>query len=218
MLSRAMGWRLVAAALLVLALAVPTGPVQANGTPVRIVLSYLPGVSNFGPQNATGVAELITSEGEARLQAAGLQKLPDAEQYVLWISSGGSNERIPLAAVPVSDGGVIKLDLVLRSPIPEKSWDLMVLTVEAKGDLPDTPSERRAIAGRFSMTAGEGPRPGQLPNTGGADTAEIPSAITATAPASGLFGLNGGVGVLLLLLVVGGMGYVVGRAGSRRSA
>jgi len=217
MLSRAMGWRLVAAALLVLALAVPTGPVQANGTPVRIVLSYLPGVSNFGPQNATGVAELITSEGEARLQAAGLQKLPDAEQYVLWISSGGSNERMPLAAVPVSDGGVIKLDLVLRSPIPEKSWDLMVLTVEAKGDLPDTPSDRRAIAGRFSMTAGEGPRPVQLPNTGGVDITDLPTAITASAPASGLVGLNGGVAVLLLLMA-GGIGYVVGRAGSRRSA
>ena len=59
----------VGAALLAapLALLAPAGPAQANGTPIRITLRYMPGLSNFGPQNATGVAELITSEGEVRL-------------------------------------------------------------------------------------------------------------------------------------------------------
>ena len=74
----------VAALLAVtVALLAPAGPAQANGTPIRITLRYVDGLSNFGPRNATGVAELITSEGEVRLTAAGLQKLADNEEYHL---------------------------------------------------------------------------------------------------------------------------------------
>ena len=214
---KAVGWRLIAAALLAVVLAGPAGQARANGTPIRIVLSYLNGVSNFGPQNATGVAELITSEGEVRLQAAGLQKLGDDEQYQLWISS--ANERLSLGTVTVGDGGVARLDAVLRNPIPEKPWDLMVITVEKKGPEPSAPSERRAIAGRFSMTPGEGDRPRQLPNTGG----EVPAGLSAPAPtmlgpASPMLGMNTAIVVLLLLLLAGGIGYAIGRVGARRSA
>jgi len=184
--------RLLAVLLLALALSAPAPSAHANGTPIRIVLSYLAGVSNFGPQNATGVAEMITSEGEVRLTAAGLQKLPDNEQYVLWISMG--NEQMSLVPVPVGDGGVARVDTVLRNPIPEKAWDLMTLTVEAKGPMPGAPSDRRSIAGRFSMS-GSG---------------------AIAAPVAGWFGLSSaGVGLLVLLLV-GVIGYAVGRAGSRR--
>ena len=163
-------WRRAAGAAL--ALATPAGPAQANGTPIRITLRYLNGVSNFGPQNATGVAELITSEGEVRLTAAGLQKLADNEEYQLWISSDETDERLRLGTVQVNDGGVARLDTVLRQPIPEKPWNLMVLTVEAKGAQPAAPSDQRSIAGRFSMTAeGGGDAPRVLPNTGGDATA-----------------------------------------------
>jgi hypothetical protein len=211
---RALSWRLMVAALLALVLTTPAGLVQANGTPIRIVLSYLNGVSNFGPQNATGVAELITSEGEVRLQAAGLQKLGDDEQYELWISSAAANERMALGVVNIGDGGVARMDIVLKAPIPEKPWDLMVITVEKKGADPNTPSERRAIAGRFSMTPGEGNRPRQLPNTGG----DVPASATNPTPGSGLVGLSTTGLILLLLLVVGGIGYALGRAGARKSA
>src|SRR5215211_2181972 len=88
------------------ALLTPANPVQANGTPIRITLRFMPGLSNFGPQNATGVAELITSEGEVRLTAAGLQKPADNEEYALWISSDETNERLRLGTVQVNDSGV----------------------------------------------------------------------------------------------------------------
>ena len=61
-LPRAGSSALVAGAVLLaaaLALLAPAGPAQANGTPIRITLRYVPGLSNFGPQNATGIAELI---------------------------------------------------------------------------------------------------------------------------------------------------------------
>jgi anti-sigma-K factor RskA len=203
----------VGAALLAAAVALvaPAGPARANGTPIRIVLSYLNGVSNWGPQNATGVAELITSEGEVRLTAAGLQKLGDNEEYQLWISSTEAKERMRLGALEVNDAGVGRLDVVLRQPIPEKPWDLMMITVDAKGSQPAAPSEKHSIAGRFSMTGANGPPPRVLPNTGG----DPPPPGT---PTSDLLGLSSVGTILLALLLVGGLGFALGRAGSRRGS
>lgn len=209
---------------LVLALAGSAGPAQANGTPIRIVLSYLNGVSNFGPQNATGTAELITSEGEVRLTAAGLQKLPDNEQYRLWIVSNTTNERMSLAtfdATETPNGTVSRVDVVLRDPIPEKPWDLMVVTVEARGSEPTAPSQRRAIAGRFPTVPGGGAQPAQLPNTGGPNTGGPNTggeSVPTAAPVSGVLGLSTGGTALLLLLLAGVVGFALGRAGARRGA
>jgi hypothetical protein len=206
---------LVAGAALLAAvstLLVPAGPVQANGTPIRITLRYMPGLSNFGPQTATGVAELITSEGEVRLTAAGLQKLGDNDEYQLWISSDETGERMRLGIVPVNDQGVGRLDTVLRQPIPEKPWNLMVISIEAKGSQPTAPGNRLSIAGRFSMSGeGGGGAPRVLPNTGG----DVP--VTGTPP-SGLLGMSNGGSILLALLVVGVIGFALGRAGTRRGA
>jgi hypothetical protein len=214
-LPRASSAALVAGAALLAtatALLAPAGPAQANGTPIRITLRYLSGLSNFGPQNATGVAELITSEGEVRLTAAGLQKPADAEEYQLWISSDETNERMRLGVVQVNDGGVGRLDTVLRQPIPEKPWNLMVISVEAKGSQAAAPSNKLSIAGRFSMSGeGGGEAPRVLPNTGG-DTP------TTGTPTTGLLGLSSGGTILLVLLVVGVIGFALGRVGSRRGA
>lgn len=201
-----------AAALLALALALaaPAGPARANGTPIRITLQYVNGLSNFGPRNATGIAEMITSEGEVRLTAAGLQKLPEGEEYHVWISSDATGERMRLGAVQVSDAGVGRMDIVLRQPIPEKPWDLMVLSVEAKGSQPAAPSNRLSIAGRFSMTPGGGPAPNVLPNTGGNQP-------PTGEPPAGLLGLSSGGTILLALLVVGAIGFALGRAGHLRT-
>lgn len=196
-----------------LGLVAPAELARANGTPIRIVLKYLNGVSNFGPQNATGVADLITSEGEVRLLTASLQKLADNEEYSVWISTAEPKDRMRLGAFQVNDAGVGRLDIVVQTGIPEKEWDQMMLTVEAKGSRPDQPSEKRAIAGTFSMRPSDPANaPRVLPNTGG-DTPISPSAGT---PPEGLIGLRGGAGVLLGLLVVGGIGFAMGRIGSRR--
>ena len=85
----------------------------------------------------------------------------------------------------------------------------MVISVEAKGSEPAAPSNKLSIAGRFSMTSGSGPAPRSLPNTGGNDP-------TVGTPTSGLLGLSNGGTILLVLLVVGVIGFALGRAGSRR--
>jgi hypothetical protein len=195
-----------------LALVAPAAPARANGTPIRIVLSYLNGVSTFGPQNATGVAELITSEGEVRLTAAGLEKLGDDEEYQLWISSSEQKQQLRLGTVQVNENGVGRLDTVLKQPIPEIDWDLMAVTVEKKGAQADAPAEKRSIAGRFSVSQPNGPGPRLLPNTGGAPDPVIPE----PGPVH-LLGM-GTTGMLLIgLLAVGGLGFALGRAGSRRN-
>lgn len=203
---------LLGAALLasMLALATPAAPARANGTPIRIVLSYLNGVSTFGPQNATGVSELITSEGEVRLTAAGLQKLGDDEEYQLWITSDEAKQQLRLGTVQVNDAGVGRLDTVLKQPIPEINWDLMVITVAKKGQADGGPSDKRSIAGRFSVSQPNGPGPRLLPNTGGAPDPVIPE--------PGPLGTSTTGTLLLGLLAVGGLGFALGRVGSRRGA
>jgi hypothetical protein len=202
------GAALLAAAL---ALTTPAEPALANGTPIRITLRFLNGVTNFGPQNSTGTAEMITSEGEVRLLAAGLDTLPPDEEYQVWIQADSPSTRMRLGTVQVNDSGVGRLDTVLREPIPELHWSLMVITVEKKGAQGDAPSEKRAIAGRPEMPTGAGEAPRVLPNTGGT----VPG---AGGPSSGVLGMSNGGTVLLLLLVVGVVGFALGRTKSGRRA
>ena len=199
------------AAALALAGACWAGPGERHADPDHAALHA--GVSNFGPQNATGVAELITSEGEVRLTAAGLQKPADTEEYQVWISSDETNERLRLGAVQVNDGGVGRLDTVLRQPIPEKPWNLMVLSVEGKGSQPAR-AERQALDCRPLLD--ERPRAAAKHH----GCSQTPAATTPTTgtPTTGLLGLSSGGTILLVLLVVGVIGFALGRVGTRRGA
>src|SRR5581483_11219720 len=85
-----------------------TGVAQANGTPIKVVLSYLQGVSNFGPTGATGVADLVTKEGEVRVTTTGLPRL-QGEEYHVWLVNNTTRERLSLGAFNVGTDGVGKL-------------------------------------------------------------------------------------------------------------
>jgi hypothetical protein len=197
----------------VLAWSIAAEPARANGTPIQLRLSWVDGISNFGSRNAVATGEMITSEAELRLTTAGLEMLPDNEEYHAWISAGP--ERMRLVGFSVNDQGVARVDTVVAGGIPEKDWDLIVLTVEAKGSQPAAPSEKRAIAYRFSMSNPTGAPSGAgvpkvLPNTGGNEP--------GTPGATGMLGLSTGGLVLLGLLVVGVIGFALGRVGARRGA
>ncbi len=198
---------------LALVVGLPAAPAGANGTPIRIVLSYLNGISNFGPQNATGVAELVTSEGEVRVTTTGLQRL-QGEQYHAWLTTANNAERLWLGAFEANDQGVGRLDRVIPQGIPERDWSLMLLTVEQGAAQPAQPSNRRAVAGRFPSTPSAGTRPGQLPNTGGTPTTG--AAPGGTAATGGWSGLSTEGLALLGLLFVGALAFGLGRASGRR--
>lgn len=159
--------------LAALAVAVLPGPrpAQANGTPVKVILTYQPGLSNWGPQTASGIAEIVFGEGEVRLLATGLPQL-QGERYTIWLLRSDSGEALALAQGDADRNSGVRIDTVLNDSIPEKGWDIVLLTVEPAGALPPSPGPRHSIAGYFPRdgaggSGGELPRPRELPRTGG---------------------------------------------------
>lgn len=208
---RARAFVAAAALGLGLALGLPAVPGHANGSPINVTLTYLPGVSNWGPTNATGVAELVFREGEVRLTATGLPALQD-ERYRLWLINTVTGEELPLVGFNSDDDGVARLDRVLEDAIPDRDWNLLLVTVEPNGNPARAPGDRRAIAGRIVPPTTGQERPGELPRTGGAPEPGLPLAAPgrqSTFPA----GLAAAAALLPVALVAG---FGLGRWTTRR--
>ncbi len=217
--------------LLVLAGTAPLGPrpVQANGTPVKVILTYRPGLSNWGPQTASGIAEIVFGEGEVRLLATGLPQL-QGERYTIWLMRSDSGEALALAQGDADRNSGVRIDTVLNDSIPEKGWDIVLLTVEPAGVLPPSPGSQHSIAGYFPRESaggagGELPRPRELPRTGGEASVTMtlpsvpvpqPAGTSTQAAAAPVAAHRGGVPLWVLAsgvsLAVGlGLGYSVAR-------
>ncbi len=189
---------LVAAALIL----APPPPLWANGSPVNIVLSYLDGTSNWGSKSAAGVAELITSEGVLRLTATDMDQI-ERDTYVAWLVDTASGESLSVTSFQVGADRLAHIDFERDDPIPERPWNMLLVTVEPEGSTPASPGSRHAIAGRFPLPAvSGGGRPGQLPLTGG------------TAPTDG--GLMISPVAILAMLAVAGFAFAAGWGSRRR--
>lgn len=180
------------------------GVVHADATPVQLVLLYMPNVSTTGTTSASGIAELVMPEGEVRISTADLPRLEDDKQYVAWVVNSGTNEYQRLGAFNTAEStGAVHYENVLPDAIPNKHWNLFLVTVENSATA-DRPSARHSIAGVFPSADAQ-TLPGALPNTGGDPDAYVPSAVirpdwTATS------------GLAALTLVVGaGAGYALGK-------
>lgn len=141
----AMRWFIVVLIGLVLLL-LPTGPASANGVPVRVFLSYLPDVSNWGPQNATGEAVVAVGEGWVTIQVQGLPKL-QGEVYVAWIVPK-VGAAFPVGKFNTDDAGGGSFELRGLS-MPREPYRLFLITVEPDLEQYPAPGGRRSIAGRF---------------------------------------------------------------------
>src|SRR5437016_5342467 len=80
---------LLIAALLVLA---PAARVEANGVPTSVALKYID-LSNWGPMDATGKADLLLAEGIVKVSAQGLPSLK-TQRYQAWLVSSQSGDAI----------------------------------------------------------------------------------------------------------------------------
>jgi hypothetical protein len=156
---------LVAAALL--ATIFSTSTAWADATPIQLMLLYMPDVSNTGTSSASGVAELVLPEGEVRVSATGLPSLEGSNRYVAWLVNSETNQYLQLGDFNANDNQVVHYEDVLPDAIPNKNWNLLLVTVESDLD-PSRPSNKHSIAGVFPRTNREAP-PQLLPNTGGAD-------------------------------------------------
>jgi hypothetical protein len=138
----------------------------ADATPVQLVLVYMPNVSNTGTQSASGIAELVMPEGEVRITAADLPTLDGNKYYVAWVINTETNQFQRLGAFNSGQStSAVHYENVLSNAIPDKKWNLLLVTVEDVAD-PAKPSNNHSIAGTFPRADNE-PLPGVLPNTGG---------------------------------------------------
>jgi len=167
---------LVPAALLAV-FAVPS-QARANGVPVPVHLEYID-LSNWGPTDATGDAELMFAEGIVNLNADGLPRL-DAELYQAWIVNSEVGDAISIGRFNSDSVGHVSYQGTLP-PLADFGFDLLMITVEPEPDDAPQPSERRSLGGYFSLLGQPGmdgsvdgvggsiSAPGQLPNTGDAE-------------------------------------------------
>jgi Anti-sigma-K factor rskA, C-terminal len=159
---------------------------SADANPTQLVLLYMPNISNTGSQQASGVAELVMSEGEVRIQAADLPRLDGDQQYVAWVVNTHTNDFLKLGNFNTAQStGAVDYENVEPDAIPDKSWDLLLVTVEATAGA-DHPSNQHSIAATFPNTDNQA-LPGILPNTGGSEDAHViscePSAISCSLSA-----------------------------------
>ncbi len=176
----------------------------ADAAPVQLILVYMPNISNTNTPTASGIAELVMSEGEVRINTADLPRLDSPQRYVAWVVNTDTNEfrRIGDFNTAASTGAVA-FETVLADAIPDDHWNLLLVTVEDSVDATN-PGSRHSIAGVFP-SADAAPLPVVLPNTGGDPDApyHIPSDARPEWPQV--------VGLAALTLSVGaGAGYAAG--------
>lgn len=169
-----------------------TGAV-ANGVPVKIFLNYLPDVSTWGPQAATGEAVLAVGEGWATVSVQGLPKLED-DVYVAWVIPK-EGAAVPIGKFNTDAAGTGDFEIRQLS-IPEKPYRLFLITVEPDSDRYLAPGSRRSIAGRFPDPELRAPPPAPTtPSRGdGSDsgTASSLARPVASTPAPQMLPVTGG--------------------------
>lgn len=128
---------------------------SANGVPQLVKLSYVEGISTWGPTSAEGVLEFSFAEGFLRLEAEGLPRLV-GQAYEGWLVRSISNEALSVGQFNAAADETIVYEALLP-PISDYSLDFFVLTVESLSNDDADPSRDRSIGGFFNVLAPEEP-------------------------------------------------------------
>ncbi|MDI3340328.1 MAG: hypothetical protein QJR03_07315 [Sphaerobacter sp.] len=162
------GMRLGHALLLAGALALATTlGAAAESFPTRVILSHVPTMTTWGPSDANGVVLVNLAEGDIRADLVGLPALDHTERYQLWLLNSTSGETYALARFTAEAGATTYVDQLLPTPIPDRGWDVVLVTVEPEPDPDPGPDARRVLAGTFPGTPAETQQfPPTLPQTG----------------------------------------------------
>jgi hypothetical protein len=188
--------RWVALALGAVAALVAGGVAQAETEGTRVILSYVPVVSNWGPVEANGVVVYSLAEGDVRADFVGLPVLGDNERYELWLGKSDAEAVYSLARFNASISGTTLIDALLPEAIPDDSWDELYLTVEPEPDDDALPSGTFSIVGGVPGTVAETQQfPPVMPETGQAGATEDDVAVAST-----LVIAAGAAGVMALIV------------------
>jgi hypothetical protein len=158
------------AAFAVLAIAGGGGSARANGVPQLVKLTYLAGVSNYGPTDAEGVLEFSFAEAYARVDVKNLKPI-DGYSFEGWLT-GGSGAPILVGTIDVDAAGLGTLDTKLAG-LSNYDYNLFVVAARKAGDSATTRPAETSIAGRFTVIGDDASsqangdvRPSTLPDTG----------------------------------------------------
>ncbi|MEO8538503.1 MAG: hypothetical protein ABI577_02090 [bacterium] len=144
-------------------------PARANGVPQLVKLTYLDGVSNFGPKDAEGVLEFSFAEAYARFDVKNLKPI---DGYVLegWLK--GPGEPLFVGAIVPNASGVGVLDTKLKG-LTRYDYNTFVIAARKTSAAEGQPGTDISIAGRFTVLGDEGQaaaggdvKPSNLPDTG----------------------------------------------------
>lgn len=190
---RALFASLAAVALVAGALVSSPAASRANGVPQLVKLTYLDGVSDFGPKDAEGVLEFSFAEAYARVD---VKNLPPQAGYTFegWLL--GKSGALLVGKISTNASGIGTLDTELEH-LDKYDYDLFVIAARKEGEPEGSRPAATSIAGRFTIigdenagAAGGDVRPGALPETGEAphmSTRErIGRTLTVAAAAGGL--------------------------------
>lgn len=122
-------------------------PVAANGAPIKIFLNYLPEISNYGPNDATGVALISIGEAWVDLEVNGLPQL-NGQLYEAWLVEAETNAMISLGKFNSDPTGQVKYHAEFEQ-IPELDYRFFVISVETDPDPGPEVDARRTISGVF---------------------------------------------------------------------
>ncbi len=181
--------------------------VRANGVPLRIPLSYLSGLSNWGPQDAAGSVEMSFAEDIVKLDAHGLPQL-SGQQYQLWLVKSATNKAFSLGTFNADASGAVSYSGRI-SGIDGYDYDLLQITVEPVPDPDPAPAAQRSIGGFFTpikqVDNGSGGinsdvQPASLPNTGDAPAAAPAATHGLSRHALGIVLIGVGATVLITTL------------------
>lgn len=174
--------------------ALPAVSVRANGVPQLVKLTYLDGISNFGPQDAEGVLEFSFAEAYARVEVKHLVPA-DGVLYEGWmVAPDGSALRIGDLAPDASGIGSYETKI---QGLDRYDYNLFVIAARTAATAADAVPADISIAGRFTVISDDGAlanpndiRPAMLPDTGEAPAGRPWGriAITATVMAATAMG------------------------------
>lgn len=172
----------------VVALALPgASSARANGVPQLVKLTYLDGVSNFGPKNAEGVLEFSFAEAYARVDVKNLPP-PEGNSLDGWLVAPDGAVFFVGTVVPNAEG-IGRFDTKLAG-LERYDYNLFVITSrEASAAQPTILPAQRSIAGRFTIikdtttgaSGGGDVQPALLPDTGEAAAKDTPFIKRSTA-------------------------------------
>ena len=192
-------------ALVVGMLLIPASFVRANGVPQLVKLTYLEGVSNYGPEDAEGVLEFSFAEGYARVDVKNLPPDP-ARTYEGWLKAP-DGATFKVGDITTNPSGIGVLDTKLEGL---SRFDYTLFFIAARGPAAaegSVPAEV-SIAGRFTLINDDtgdsvtDVRPGTLPDTGEAEPMSIQGRLLRVA---------------FVMLGAGGLALAVIRTKNRRS-